>query len=153
MEVDWILFMKRKGSEGGERGQEKIQGDVSVISQWIDYFAQLRYIKNPLKKWSTTYTFKIFLDVFEDFVFILNCMYMNVYVWVSVCGGKWWGQKRVLDPLELVVVGYGCWGHNLDFLEEQHKPLTAEPPVQPPFFLIVIELVFPEGHVYFERTT
>jgi hypothetical protein len=80
-------------------------------------------------------------------------MSMCGFLYVDASGGR--GQKRVLDPLELVIVGFPVWAlrKNRRSSGRAAQSLTAEPPVQSPnFFLIVIELVFPEDHVFLKRT-
>lgn len=62
-------------------------------------------------------------------VCVFMCMYLHIYM-CSTCMQCPWRPEGILDPLELGMAlshhGGGGWNLNLDPLQEQHVPLTAE---------------------------
>lgn len=70
-------------------------------------------------------------------IYFLLCVYSPVSIICHVCVGHQ-GEQKVSNPLELklqVAELYGCWGPDLDPLEEQQAHWASQPSLPPTPFL------------------
>lgn len=89
-------------------------------------------VQPPVGEALGLFAFSLFLNIFKDWFSFYLCDF--ICVCAHVCSGVCRGDKRVLDPLKLLLASrHGCWEPNPRSLEEQQVLLTDESSVQPLF--------------------